>query len=166
LQQNTATATAAPPALRTQEVDPTDDRALDQFINITEEYFRENWPEELDRPNWHDRYRELLRARCAADPRRWLWLVWHGDELVGLANFYITGAAGDRIGSIAELYIRAAARNRKLGTKIFALARDAMRGAGATRIKASVQVDELGRVKFWESLGFKIERLHMVMDVE
>lgn len=85
---------------------------------------------------------------------------------MGLANFYITGATGDRLGNIAEVYIRAVARNRKIGTRVFAMAREAMRKAGATRVKASVQVDELGRIKFWENLGFRIERLHLVMDLD
>jgi len=152
--------------LTVREIDPNDPVALEQFLDLTEEYYREDWPDETRRTNWRERYKDHLLARCKSDPRRWLWLLYSNEELVGLANFYIIGASGDRIGNLAEVYVRASARNRKIGTHVFAMAKDEMREAGATRIKASVQVDELGRVKFWETLGFRIERLHMVMDLD
>ncbi len=152
--------------LTVREIDPTDPAALERFLDLTEEYYREDWPEEIGRANWRERYKDHLLARCKSDPKRWLWLLHFNDELVGLANFYIVGASGDRIGSIAEVYVRASARNRKIGTQVFEMAKHEMRKAGATRIKASVQMDELGRVKFWETLGFRIERLHMVLDLD
>lgn len=160
-----ATNTAAT-ALTVREIDPSDRSALELFLDVTEEYYREDWPDEIAIPKWRDRYRDLLLARCESDPKRWLWLIYSGEELLGMANFYVTGAPGDRLGNIAEVYVRAAARNRKIGTKIISMAREALHKAGATRIKASVQIDELGRLKFWENLGFRIERLHLVMDIE
>lgn len=157
---------AATDSLTIREIDPADEASLGQFLDITEEYYGEDWPDEIRRPNWRQRYRDELLARYKSDPKRWLWLVYKGDDLVGLANFYVSGAKDDRLGNIAEIYVRARARNRKTGTKVIAMAREAMRNAGATRIKASVQVDELGHIKFWENLGFRIERLNLLMDLD
>lgn len=70
---NTATA-----ALTVRDIDPNDSVALERFLDVTEEYFREDWPEELSRPNWRERYKELLLARCKTDPKRWLWLIYSG----------------------------------------------------------------------------------------
>lgn len=149
-----------------RRVDPGDTKALDEFLDLTEEYFREDWPEELAIRNWRERYRDRLLERLRKDPRRWLWMAYAGPELVGLAHFNVTGPDGDGLGTIKDIYVRAAHRNKKVGSRMLELVLEELRKAGARRIKASVQVDELGRQRFLEQAGFRVERLYMALDIE
>lgn len=138
---------------------------LDAFLDITEEYFRENWPQNLrGHGNWRTHYREWLKTRSRETKRR-LWIMKIGGKVAGLANFYSSGPEHERVGHLAEFYVRPDFRRRGVGRDFFELIRDELLKDGCRIIKSEVQPDEPGRMNFWETLGFKVEKVQMSLDL-
>lgn|GEM_PF-3128780 len=152
--------------LKIEAIDYKDEGALTTFLDLAEEYYREEWPQEAAQNNWRERFRGLLIERCKTDPMRWLWLVRHESKLVGLAIFYVTGPEDARLATIGDLYVRGNYRHRHVGSLLLEKIRNEVANYKATRLKATVGVDELGRVKFLENNGFSVERLNMVLDLD
>lgn len=138
---------------------------LDEFLSLTEEYFRENWPHTLEgHGDWRAHYSEWLKTR-AKEGGRHLWIVRLDGKTAGLANFYSTGPDKQRVGHVAEFYVRPDLRRRGMGRELFALVRDQLLRDGCQFIKSEVQPDQPGRMTFWENLGFTVEKVLMSHDL-
>ncbi|MCA8938633.1 MAG: GNAT family N-acetyltransferase [Planctomycetes bacterium] len=153
-------------ALNIVDVHPDNHDLFESFLSITEEHYTESWPEEVCQNKWREHYSRTVTERMKTDVRRWLWLVEFEGKVVGLANFYLTGPQDQRIGTIQELYIRPAYRGRRIGYALFAKVKEELVKSDAKRIKASVAVDELGSMKFFENYGFRLERVNLVLNTD
>ncbi|GIK52612.1 MAG: GNAT family N-acetyltransferase [Planctomycetaceae bacterium] len=147
------------------KVDATSGENLDEFIKLTEEYFRENWPENLrGHSDWRAHYRKWLTTRWKEGGRR-LWIIKSGGKPAGLVNFYSSGPQGERVGHISEFYVKADFRRRGIGRDMFMLVRAELEKDGCRIIKSEVQPDEPGRMAFWEELGFAVVKVQMALNL-
>jgi ribosomal protein S18 acetylase RimI-like enzyme len=145
------------------KVDAASGENLDEFIKLTEEYFRENWPENLKgHKDWRSHYKKWLKSR---DAGRRLWIVKTGGKTAGLANFYSRGPEGERVGHISEFYVRPDSRRRGIGRDLFLMIRSELELDGCRLIKSEVQPDEPGRISFWEELGFEVVKVQMALNL-
>ncbi len=147
------------------KVDVATGQNLDDFIKLTEDYFRENWPDNLrGHKDWRVHYKGWLKERSKEGGRR-LWIVRVGGKDAGLANFYSTGPESQRVGHISEFYVRTDFRRRGIGRELFLLIRAELEKDGCRIIKSEVQPDEPGRMSFWEELGFTVEKVQMALNL-
>ncbi|MCC6574644.1 MAG: GNAT family N-acetyltransferase [Planctomycetes bacterium] len=138
---------------------------LEKFLDVTAEYFRENWPQNLKgHKDWRAHYTQWLKTR-SKDGRRRLWIIKIGGKVAGLANFYSSGPEHERVGHVAEFYVRPDFRRRGVGQDIFSIIREELVKDECRIIKSEVQPDEPGRMNFWENLGFKVEKVQMALDL-
>lgn len=151
--------------LAIDQVDPSDREQLESFLDLIEEYYQEAWPQDASEANWRDRYRARILDRAEQKHRLWLWCARLDGDIVALATFFLTGAETDRNGVVEELYVRPVYRNRHVGRSLMESVKKTLREAGAQKLRASVQYDELGNIKFFESYGFRIDRLNIVLDL-
>ncbi len=151
--------------LEVVKADAVSGENLDEFIKLTEEYFRENWPENLKgHTDWRAHYKSWLKTRAKEGGRR-LWIIRSGGKTAGLANFYSSGPEGARVGHISEFYVRPDSRRRGIGRDLFYLIRHELETDGCRLIKSEVQPDEPGRISFWEELGFEVVKVQMALNL-
>ncbi len=151
--------------LEVEAADAISGNNLDKFLDLTEEYFRENWPQNLrGHKDWRAHYRDWLKTRSRETKRR-LWIIKIGGKPAGLANFYSSGLETARVGPPAEFYGRPAFRRRGVGADLFELIRAELEKDACRILKSEVQPDEPGRMNFWENLGFKGEKVQMALDL-
>ncbi|MBP9892346.1 MAG: GNAT family N-acetyltransferase [Planctomycetes bacterium] len=147
------------------KADATTGENLDEFIKLTEEYFRENWPENLEgHSDWRTHYKSWLKTRAKEGGRR-LWTIKVGGKLAGLANFYSSGPEGARVGHISEFYVKPDFRRRGIGRDLFYMIRHELEKDGCRILKSEVQPDEPGRISFWEELGFEVVKVQMALNL-
>lgn len=147
-------------------VNPGVQADLESLLDLIEDYYREAWPHEAAIADWRDRYRVGLFDQIQKSRRSWLWRAYVGDDLVGLATFHLAGAETDQVGVVDELYVKPIHRHKHVGRSLIEAVKRELAEAGARRIRASVQFDELGNIKFFESYGFRIDRLNIVLDLD
>ena len=77
--------------------------------------------------------------------------------LMGILDFVRVGYLGEpACGFLELLMIAAPYRNQGLGAEAFGWLEAELRRAGATRLRAGVQANNPGAIRFWQRMGFAI----------
>ena len=134
----------------------------DAFLDTMHAYWSESFPEDMSVPDWREAYERWLR-RALGDGERWLWLYRRGDEVLGLANFYVRPERA-LWGEIAEFYVAPPCRRQGLGRFLVGRIREALRAQGITTIEVSVELRLSSSVAFWRAMGFEPYRYLMLSD--
>lgn len=83
--------------------------------------------------------------------------IYVGDELAGVLDLIPSGYEGEAHTAFLELLMLAAKwRGQGLGESVFAAVVERLRGEGIHTLKAGVQVNNPGALRFWLRQGFHI----------
>ena len=83
--------------------------------------------------------------------------IFIGEELAGVLDLIPSGYEGDpRTAYLELLMIASAWRGKGLGEQVFQAAEERLRAASIPTLKAGVQVNNPGAVRFWTRCGFRI----------
>ncbi len=151
--------------IKVQEVLLENKEDFQRYLNLYEEYYALEWPEEYRKPKWRQRFEAHLRKQHHDERKVWSWILFFKEKQVGLAHFYLSGPEGCFRGVLEDLYIQPAYRNRKLGQRFFERIKVLLQNYQAYEIQVPVQIDQLDRIRFWEAMGFRIGRFNMMKEL-
>ena len=145
-------------------VSENDSQAVGQFLCLLEECFRGSFPYELRKKQWKERYISRPRRMLTKMPCR-IYLCKSGPQLLGFVVFHYEDTSVGRIGEIDEIYMDLIHR-KGYGTELVHFSVRELQKFSISRIKVNMQVDFVGRMAFWEGLGFRTRRHVMEVAVK
>ena len=99
-------------------------QALNRFANNRR---KEEWPNDLPQPVEKTR---LDMSVVKDNARRYMWVVWQGQDIVGMANLWVEDAETNTHLAWLDLWVLPQARGQGLGRQLLALAAEAAQCEG------------------------------------